>query len=62
VDRAVEVYRQLLAGEPGNARARARLAEIERMPSPDAARAARRQALERTIAKLEALLAVVRRR
>jgi hypothetical protein len=62
VDQAVEVYRRLLAGEPGNARARARLAEIERMPSPEAARGARRQALERTIAGLEALLAVVQRR
>ena len=62
VERAVEVYRQLLGEEPGNERARSRLAEIERMPPPDAARAARRQALERTIAGLEALLAVVQRR
>jgi len=62
VGRAVEVYRQLLAEEPGNERARARLAEIERVPSPAAPRAARRQALERTIAGLEALLAVVQRR
>lgn len=62
VDRALEVYRQLLAEEPGNDRARSRLAEIERMPLPGAGRAARRQALERTISGLEALLAVVRRR
>jgi hypothetical protein len=59
VDRAAEVYRQLIAQEPGNDRARSRLAEIERS---SADRAARRQALERTIAGLEALLAVVQRR
>ena len=62
VDRAVDVYRQLLAEEPENDRARSRLAEIERAPSPAADRAARRRALERTIAGLEALLAVVQRR
>jgi tetratricopeptide (TPR) repeat protein len=62
VDRAVEVYRQLLAEEPENARARSRLAEIESAPPPAADRAARRRALERTIAGLEALLAVVQRR
>ena len=62
VDRAVEVYRQLLGEEPDNDRARSRLAELESIPSPAAARAARRMALERTIAGLEALLAVVQRR
>jgi hypothetical protein len=62
VDRAVGVYRQLLAGEPGNERARSRLAEIERMLPTDDGRAARRRQLERTIAGLEALLAVVQRR
>jgi hypothetical protein len=62
VDRAVEVYRQLLAEEPGNDRARARLAEIESGPSPAGDRPARRRALEQTIGGLEALLAVVQRR
>ena len=62
VDRAVDVYRQLLNEEPENDRARSRLAEIEGAPSPAADRAARRRALERTIAGLEALLAVVQRR
>ena len=62
VGKAMEVYRALLAGEPGNERARARLAEIERTPSPEAAQAARRRAIERTIAGLEALLAVVQKR
>jgi tetratricopeptide (TPR) repeat protein len=61
-DRAAEVYRQLLVDEPGNDRARARLAEIESGLSPAGDRAARRRALERTIAGLEALLAVVQRR
>jgi tetratricopeptide (TPR) repeat protein len=62
VDRAVEVYRQVLDEEPGNERARARLAEIEGASSVPAARAARRAALERTIAGLEALLVVLQRR
>jgi hypothetical protein len=62
VERAVEVYRRVVAEEPGNARARSRLAELEGPPSPSGARAARRAALERTIARLEALLAAVRRR
>jgi hypothetical protein len=48
--------------DPANDRARSRLAEIEQVPSPAAARAARRRELERTIAGLEALLAVVQRR
>jgi tetratricopeptide (TPR) repeat protein len=61
-DRAVEVYRQVLEDEPGNERARARLAEIEGASSAPDARAARRAALERTIAGLEALLAVLQRR
>jgi len=61
VDRAVDVYRQVLREEPGNERARSRLAEIESTPRADA-RAARRAALERTIAGLEALLLVLQRR
>ena len=62
VDRAVEVYRQVLGEEPGNERARARLAEIESAPRPDDARSARRAALERTITGLEALLVVLQRK
>jgi tetratricopeptide (TPR) repeat protein len=61
VDRAKDVYRQLVELDPGNARAGQRLRDLE---SPAAAdeRAARRRALERTIAGLEAMLASVRRR
>jgi Tfp pilus assembly protein FimV len=71
--RAVEVLRQVLEEEPGNDTVRARLAEIETLardsagdhsvPEPDDGdeRAARRRALERTIERLESLLAVVRR-
>jgi hypothetical protein len=70
VDRAVDVYRQLLEQEPSNERARLRLVELETSggePTPAAAavpdeRAARRRALERTIAGLETLLAAVQRR
>ncbi len=70
VDRAVDVYRQLLEQEPSNERARLRLVELESSgagptPPPAAApdeRAARRRALERTIAGLETLLAAVQRR
>ncbi|HEX9187437.1 MAG TPA: tetratricopeptide repeat protein [Vicinamibacteria bacterium] len=61
VERAVETYRQLLVQEPGNDRARSRLAEIE-AAIPTDPRAARRRALERTIAGLEALLGAVRAR
>jgi tetratricopeptide (TPR) repeat protein len=76
-DKALAVYRQLLQREPGNERARARVAEIEglerrlreeeaRAPAaePAGARdpgAARRQAIERTIARLEGLLAAVKK-
>jgi tetratricopeptide (TPR) repeat protein len=70
VDRAVDVYRQLLEQEPSNERARLRLVELETSgasPTPPSAavpdeRAARRRALERTIAGLETLLAAVQRR
>jgi tetratricopeptide (TPR) repeat protein len=75
-DKATEVLKQLLQREPGNERARARLAEIEEREgrvlaeqaqvtgasSPDAdQRALRRQAIERTIAQLEKLLVAIRR-
>lgn len=72
-ERAVEVYRQILDREPGNERARARLAELEAVvnrpadrtaSTPDAsaeARAARRRLVEQTIERLEGLLASVRR-
>jgi hypothetical protein len=76
-DKALDVYRQLLQREPGNERARARVTEIEsldrhlraeeaRAPQPEAgatadAGAGRRQAIERTIARLEGLLAAVKK-
>jgi tetratricopeptide (TPR) repeat protein len=75
LERAVEVYRQLVDEEPGNERARRRLAEVEALvgdadwPAPAAhaggvadEREARRRALERTIELLEGLLAALRRR
>jgi hypothetical protein len=74
LERAVEVYRQVLEEEPGNEAARARLEEIEKrvaagaedlkVPSEGVAgdAEARRRALERTIERLEALLEIVRRR
>jgi hypothetical protein len=62
VERAADVYRQLLEQEPDNEKARQRLAEIE-LPAPPADdRAARRRGLQRTIAGLEALLGAVRAR
>ena len=75
-DKAVEVYRQVAAREPGNDRARVRLAEIESLiqaaaqpasptsppPPPEAhARDAKREGLERAIAGLERMLASVRK-
>jgi tetratricopeptide (TPR) repeat protein len=65
VERAKEVYERLLQGEPGNEKARARLMELRGRAAPSEpaeSRAARRRALERTIAALEKLLAAVRRR
>ena len=71
-ERAAAVYRTILEREPWNERARRRLAEIEGGPLADAAAQAlravpepasptgRREALERTIRRLEAFLAVVR--
>ncbi len=71
LERAVEVYRKVLAEEPGNEAARRRLAEIEEALGESRAnrpalddgddRAVRRRALERTIGRLEALLLVVQR-
>ena len=62
VERAADVYRQLLEQEPDNGRARQRLAELERAVPVADERAARRRSLERTIAGLEALLRAVQRR
>jgi hypothetical protein len=73
VERAVEVFRQVLEEEPGNDAVRRRLAEIEKVTGESAAdlpvpasdegdeRAVRRRAIEGAIERLEALLAVVRR-
>ena len=76
-DKALAVYRQLLQREPGNERARARVTEIEKLErelraeearSPEADRGSasdpatsRRQAIERTIARLEGWLAAVKK-
>ena len=71
-DRALEVYRRLLAGDPGNERLQARVAEIENLQrkadsGSSAAtvttdpRAARRVAVERSIVRLERFLAAARR-
>jgi hypothetical protein len=76
-DKALDVYRQLQDREPGNEQARARIAELEalerhlraeeaRGPQPEpGARAdpaaTRRQAIERTIVRLEAMLAALKK-
>jgi tetratricopeptide (TPR) repeat protein len=77
LDRAIEAYRRLIEREPFNGRFRARLAEIEALerhlraeeapapaPSPpppaDPVRA-RREHLENTVARLEELLAAIKR-
>lgn len=67
-ERAVEVYRQVLAEDPGNEKARARLAALEAPAGAGAALerqdavASRRRVIERTIAGLEAMLETVRRK
>ena len=70
---ALDVYRELSGREPGNERIRARIAELEAIereidgetgiPAPASGdpKARRRQAIERTIARLEGFLATVRR-
>ena len=75
-DKAIEVYRQLLQREPDNERARTRLDELEALErrlkdeetrgaaeggGPGDPAAARRQAIERTIARLEGLLTALRK-
>jgi tetratricopeptide (TPR) repeat protein len=60
LDQAIDVYRQVVAAEPTNERARVRLVDLVASATAPDSRAARRRALERTIAGLEALLAVVR--
>jgi hypothetical protein len=74
LERAIEVYREVLEGEPTNEGARSRLVELEaslrasaeEAPTPPGdlgdERVAKRKALERTIGRLEALLAIVQRR
>jgi hypothetical protein len=72
---AIDVYEQLLAREPGNERLRARLTELEAYdrqeagstvsapPPPPAVdpKARRREAIGRTISRLETLLQATRR-
>jgi hypothetical protein len=60
LEQAIEVYRQVVAAEPANERARGRLVDLVASVTAPDSRAARRRALERTIAGLEALLAAVR--
>jgi hypothetical protein len=81
-EKAIEVYRQLLEREPVNARARARLIELEALDrhlraeerpaaappparpaeaAPTDPRSLRRQAIERTITRLEGFLAALRK-
>ena len=66
-DKAIQVYEELLEREPQNERARARLIEIKALSrhlTEDALtdpRAERRLVLERKIARLEEMLAAVRR-
>ncbi len=67
-ERAVEVYRQVLAERPGEERARARLAELvsllaaRTLEGPGEEQERRRRGLQRTIAGLEVLLDIARRR
>ena len=64
-EKAVEVYRQLIEREPENDRLRRRLAELQDIrAAPSHAgtdQASRRVALERTIAKLEGMLAAIKK-
>ena len=57
-EKAAEVYRAILAREPGNREVAARLAEVDRA---EARRAGQRRRLEGEIRRLEALLSAVQR-
>jgi tetratricopeptide (TPR) repeat protein len=70
--KAIEVYRQLTVREPANERLSARLRELEKLQgalggeaapasSSDSPSAERRQAIERTIERLEGLLSAIRK-
>jgi tetratricopeptide (TPR) repeat protein len=67
IDKAVDVYRKLLRGGPENEKARVRLIELEtlerkmREEAAGPSAAERRAVLERQIARLEALLTVIRK-
>lgn len=58
-DRAIETYQEVLRREPDNAKARLRLAELQK--SAQAAPPSRRAVIERTIARLEAFSAALQR-
>jgi hypothetical protein len=60
VEKAVEVYRELLQRDPGNEKAAQRLAELQVVAPTDPV-AARRRQVEQTIARLEGFLAAVKR-
>jgi tetratricopeptide (TPR) repeat protein len=65
--KAVEVYEQILEREPQNERVRARLIEVKALahtldaPPVEDLRVAQKRALARKIARLEQMLAAVRR-
>lgn len=67
LDKAIDVFRQILDREPGNERASQRLGELRALQAAPAAAAAspapggRRAAIERTISRLEGMLSAVRR-
>ncbi|HEU0107558.1 MAG TPA: tetratricopeptide repeat protein [Vicinamibacteria bacterium] len=64
-EKAVEVYRELIEREPENDRLRRRLAELQDTrgapPSAGTDQPSRRVVLERTIAKLEGMLAAIKK-
>jgi tetratricopeptide (TPR) repeat protein len=60
VDKAVEVYEELVQRDPDNEKAAQRLAELRAQASRDPV-AARRRQVEHTIARLEGFLAAVKR-
>jgi len=75
LDKAIEVYQQLLQREPDNERSRARLGELRALQAPSVPptvppaapapaedeRSTRRRAIESAIARLENLLVTIRR-
>jgi lipopolysaccharide biosynthesis regulator YciM len=61
VDKAVEVYQEIVQRDPSNEKATQRLTELREREAPSETVAAHRREVEQAISRLEGFLAAVRR-